>query len=455
MRSRIAHWLGSLGAHPAFLGLASTELCERFALAGLKALLTLILLDHVLTAQGGAVLGLAFLRSHLEGMFGSLSDVAFASQIYGLANALLYLCVPLCGLLGDLAIGRERAVLIGGGLMVTGLLMTASLWLTLPGLFAFAIGVGAVKGNLAAQVSEVFETDAERRSGYALYLGFLNAGQIAGPLICGALAATLGWMFGLLAAAAGLIVGLVIYSSTASRRKTQVALRSHTNASVDPRGHKSLRALPLLMVVILAIFLCFAAYEQVYNIVVWWASQQVEMHVGQFDVPASWILALDGLLTLLWIAATEWAFRAARRRHWEIAELPRIIAGCAFCAAGYVVLALATVLSGNEPVSFMWLLAYLVLVDLAIVLVWPAGLSLITAQAPRALVGMLVGVFYLHGFFANLWVGASGAFYDRMPLPQFWALHAALAAGGGLLLLITGAPLSQLIRSRQAITTVA
>ncbi len=52
----------------------------------------------------------------------------------------------------------------------------------------------------------------------------------------------------------------------------------------------------------------------------------------------------------------------------------------------------------SGAVSLGWLFLYLLLVDGAIVLVWPAGLSLITAQAPRGMAGLLVGTFYLPAF---------------------------------------------------------
>jgi POT family proton-dependent oligopeptide transporter len=445
-----------LGIRPAFLGLALTEFCERFAVAGLKSLLTLALVNHVLAADENAVFGLAMVRSFLESLFGPLSEVGLASQIYGLSNALLYLSVPLCGLLGDVVIGRRVAVQTGSVLMVAGLLMAASTWLALPGLFVFAVGAGGVKGNLAAQVGEMFRDDQERRSAYAFYLAFLNAGVVVGPLVCGAVAATSGWPLGLLAASAGVIVGLAIYSRVSRDPQMRAGRPAQVRNAQSTIEMRSSRAVPLLIVAILAIFLCFAAYEQLSNLVLVWASQHVTLSFAGLAMPAGWIVSLDGLVTILLIAATEWGFRAARHRHgWEIGEIARIIAGCACCAIGYVVLAWAATKSSNASVSIVWILAYVVLVDLGIVLVWPAGLSLISAHAPPTLVGLLVGIFYLHGFFANLWVGTAGAFYDRMELPLFWLMHAGIAASGCVLLLFTGGRLSKFARTSHATTTSA
>jgi proton-dependent oligopeptide transporter, POT family len=66
-----------------------------------------------------------------------------------------------------------------------------------------------------------------------------------------------------------------------------------------------------------------------------------------------------------------------------------------------------------------------------------------------------MGLFYLHGFFASLWVGFSGVFYGRMPAARFWLLHAEVAGASALIALVAGLPLMRAIRARQAITTSA
>jgi proton-dependent oligopeptide transporter, POT family len=132
----------------------------------------------------------------------------------------------------------------------------------------------------------------------------------------------------------------------------------------------------------------------------------------------------------------------------------QILIGGLCCAAGYVVLAIGSTSGSAAPLSLPWAFAYLLLVDAAIVLIWPSGLSLIAGVAPRRLTGLWTGLFYLHGFFASLWVGFSGAYYGRIAPPNFWLLQAAVAALGALLILTVGLPLTRLLR-RQATSTSA
>ncbi|WP_411900271.1 hypothetical protein, partial [Salmonella enterica] len=62
----------------------------------------------------------------------------------------------------------------------------------------------------------------------------------------------------------------------------------------------------------------------------------------------------------------------------------------------------------------------------------PAGLAIITGATPQRLAGVMVGIFYLHGFFANLVVGSLGALYERLPAATFWAIHAGIAGSAVL-----------------------
>src|SRR3546814_2475978 len=122
------------------------------------------------------------------------------------------------------------------------------------------------------------------------------------------------------------------------------------------------------------------------------------------------------------------------------------------------VLFLCLVLSGRTGVTTVspaWVVAYRLLVDFAIVLVWPSVLSLATGLAPGGKAGLWGGIFYLHGFFANLWVGFAGRLFETWPVQSFWLLHAAIALVGAALALLAALPVPRANAAGQAITTSA
>jgi proton-dependent oligopeptide transporter, POT family len=435
-----------------FLGLAIMEFWERFAMVGVKSLLVVILADHVLAGDLSQVIGAVSLRHLFDLGFGPLPPAGMASQIYGYACALLYAAILLGGLAGDLLLGRRGAVYLGGGVMAVGLALMLRPLSFLPGLALFAVGTGTLKGNLSAQLGALFATEAERQRGYAVYLGFLNAGAICGPLLCGALVATLGWTSAIAAAGLAVAVGLLGYAMM-----VPAGPGAHASAS---RGRET-RAAPtgygasaLLIVAILSVYCCYAAYGQLEDGFLLWARERIDARIGGWPMPVSWYLSLDGAFTLALIALWQWLAPRLAARGVPLDSVSQILLGCLFCGAGYGVLAIASAHGAGAAASLPLSIVYLLLVDAAIVLIWPSGLSLIAAVAPPRLAGFWMGLFYLHGFFASLWVGIAGSYYGRIPDTRFWMLH-VMVAGAGAALALLASLMRHRRRGGQAITTSA
>lgn len=402
---------------PVFYRLAGTELWERFSLHGMKALLTLYLVREVLAEGGGLPWGMAGLRAMLESLWGPLSPVAFGSHIYGLYAALTYFVLPLGGLVGDRLVGRRAAVVTGALFISCGHLALTDEYLLLPALLLLIVGTGLLKGNLAAQVGELFPaSDGRRDRAFALYLAFLNIGVMLGPLICGLLAQFLGWGYAFGAAGVAMLAGLGVYLTIpATPRHERVRA-----APVEDRPYRPVTAIGAILVVILA----FCAYEQVSNIFLLWVSDEIRLTVWGLPVPPAWFASADGVFTVLMVVLTMRWQRLAALRDWD-----RLAMGCAAIMLGYALLALV---AGTGLRSMVGPLAVLLLLDLGVALVWPAGLALITGATPQRLAGVMVGIFYLHGFFANLVVGSLGALYQRVPSATFWAIHAGIAGSAVL-----------------------
>ncbi|WP_010218113.1 POT-type proton-dependent oligopeptide transporter [Sphingomonas sp. PAMC 26621] len=435
-----------------FLALAMLEFWERFAMAGVKSLLVLILADQIFAHDLAPALGAPTLRGMFERWFGPLSSVGLASQVYGYAGALLYLAVPLGGLIGDLFASRRLVIYSAAATMLAGLALMIGVATFLPGLALFMVATGTLKGNLSAQVGRLFHDEAERQRGYAVYLGFLNAGVICGPLVCGGVATGLGWPYAIGAAAAAIAIGTLGYAATAGRTADVAAPDRATRARHG--GGTGLRGIPVLVAAILSVYCCWAAYEQLGDIFLVWARTRIDLHVAGWTMPVAWFVSLDGVFTLLLIVGVQGALGRAARRGGTPAAQDMILAGGLACAAGYGVLALASRYAGAELLSIGWALLYLLLVDLAVVLVWPSGLSLIAAHAPPRFIGFWMGVFYLHGFFASLWVGISGSAYGRISDSSFWLLQAGMA-GMSVALALVAILLRQRDAARQATITSA
>jgi POT family proton-dependent oligopeptide transporter len=81
-----------------------------------------------------------------------MTNVALASAVFGMFSSVIFL-TPLAGaFLSDRWLGRTRAILIGGGLLVAGTLMLMAPAAFVIGLLFILIGFGLFGGNLTAQL---------------------------------------------------------------------------------------------------------------------------------------------------------------------------------------------------------------------------------------------------------------------------------------------------------------
>ena len=203
-----------LFGHPRGLTyLFTVEMWERFSYYGMRALLVLYMVKHLLQpGQAEAVIGFATLRSVLEFAFGPLGIQPLASHIYGLYTGLVYLTPVFGGLIADRWLGQRRTVVLGAALMALGHFMMAYEPLFLLALFVLILGNGAFKPNISTQVGTLYAPgDPRRDRAFSIFYVGINLGAFLAPLVCGTLGEQLGWHYGFTAAGIGMTLGLVIY----------------------------------------------------------------------------------------------------------------------------------------------------------------------------------------------------------------------------------------------------
>jgi POT family proton-dependent oligopeptide transporter len=247
-----------------------------------------------------------------------------------------------------------------------------------------------------------------------------------GPLLCGWLAARWGFAPAFIAMALSMGVAMLLL-----RTAPRVALAAEPDDTEEGGAVDWARVVPAIV----AVTLCFCAYEQLTNIMLVWAKARVDLTVAGFAVPPSWLAAADGLFTIaLALGAYRlWPWLARRGR--EPASAIKLALGGVAIALAYALLTALSARSGM--IGLGGPLATILLLDIGVVLSWPAALAIVNAAAPPARRGTMTGLFYLHGFAAHLVVGQLGAFYAGMSASHFWLIHAALAlAGAGVALAI-------------------
>jgi POT family proton-dependent oligopeptide transporter len=174
-----------------------TEMWERCSYYGMRAVLTLFLID---STTGG--MGLS---------------VEVATAIYGLCTAGVYLAALPGGWIADRFLGAQRSVWYGGILIAIGdfLMVLPGTKTFYLGLVFIVLGTGLLKPNVSAIVGQLYpEGGARRDAGFSIFYMGINLGAFIAPFICSSLAEKINWRLGFAAPGIGMIFGLLQFRLT-------------------------------------------------------------------------------------------------------------------------------------------------------------------------------------------------------------------------------------------------
>ncbi|CAN5391066.1 peptide MFS transporter [soil metagenome] len=420
--------------HPRGLAyLAFTQVWERFSYYGMQALLALYMI-HQLLLPGHVenVIGFAGFRTVVEAVFGPLTTLALASQIFGLYTGFIYMTPLLGAWLGDRILGQRRTSVLGLLLMAAGHLLMASEAGFLVALLFLLIGAGCVKGNMYAQVGELYRAgDPRRTQAFSIYLIGLNVGAFFAPLVCGTLGELYGWHYGFGVAGIGMLIGVATYLS--GWRYLPVD-RRRTDATAVRLDRADWRAIFAILLTLLPPILIYAATNQAYNIVIVWAEASVDRSMFGLTFPVTWFLTWDGLMTIVGIAVTIPLWRALSARRREPDTLVKLSMGGALTAAAYLLLAAGTSVFALVPAAVV--LLYFLLFDFAFAWTDPPTNSFVSRFAPSSVASTMMRLNLMIAFgVPNIAVGWLGRFYEPLGPARFWLLHAGIAAAGSVLAL--------------------
>ena len=429
----------TLFGHPIGLFyLSFTEAWERFSYYGMLALLTLYMTKQLLLpGHVEHVLGFGMFRAGLEGVFGHLTPVALASEIFGLYTASVYLTPLFGGFLADRVLGRTRTVTLGALLMALGHFLMAFDVSFLLALLCLLIGVGCFKGNIATQVGDLYpKGDLRRADAFQFYMFGIQIAVIISPLVCGGLGQKVAWHWGFGAAGVGMLIGLLIYLTARKHLPPEpVIVRKRTKAERPKLAPGEGRSVAVLVALLPVLALSGVGNQQMGNAYLLWGDTNLQLTFLGFDTPVSWLTSLDSLVSAVTLAGSVvfWRWWATRRR--EPDEITKLTIGAAIAALAPLFLMAASLHPAGQKASIGWALAFHFVNDIGFANIFPVGLALYSRAAPRAIGGTMIAVYYLNMFLCNLLVGWLGGLFDKMPSTTFWLIHAGIVGASAVLFL--------------------
>jgi len=379
-----------------------TEMWERFSYYGMRALLILFLID---TTTGG---------------FGWTQEKA--SQLYGWYTGLVYLTPIIGGWLADRYLGTARSLVIGGIVIALGhFTMAADTRVTFfLGLVLIIVGTGFFKANVSTLVGQLYrDHDPRRDAGFTIFYIGINSGAFLGPLVCGWLAANpkYGWSWGFGAAGVGMTLGVICFmllrkkylGDTGMIPMGQMKMADGGKASAEPLTKEEKDRVLAIFIVVFFVAFFWLAFEQAGSSLNVFAQQKTQRAVGGWlggvlpngEIPAAWFQSVNAffIVTLAPLFALLWKKMGSRQPSTPV----KMAWGLFFLGLGFLVIVLGARVSDlGGLASPGFLISLYFLHTCGELLVSPVGLSFVTKVAPIKIASMMMGVWFLSNFTANL-----------------------------------------------------
>ena len=437
--------------HPAGLYLLFfTEMWERFSYYGMRGLLTLYLS-----------------KSLIEGGMGFSKESA--PLIYGWFTGLVYLTPIAGGYLADKFIGQRRSILIGGIIMMLGqfsLFASATYgpeftWL---GLGMLIIGNGFFKPNISTLVGRLYaQGDPRRDSAFTIFYMGINLGAFLAPLVCGYLAEDYfatkavvdgkevvthyAFQYGFLAAGIGMGLGQIMFNSLAKKYLGDIGLRP-VNAEIvggqvvkdAPLTKEEKDRLSVIAIISLFVIIFWAGFEQAGSSMTLYTDSYINRVVFGKLIPTSWFQSVNAgfILALGPIAAALWLSLSQKGRDLSIPV--KMSLGLVFLGIGFFFMVGAVLERGGDLVdaaikaNIFWLLIAYLFHTIGELCLSPIGLSMVTKLSPTRYTSMMMGVWFLAPFVAQIAGGYIAAYVEELGAYNIFLSIAitVIIAGGAL-----------------------
>ena len=183
------------------------------------------------------------------------------------------------------------------------------------------------------------------------------------------------------------------------------------------------------------------------NVLPVWIQQHVGLEVAGLSIPVPWYQSVDPLFSIVGVPLLFWIWRGQASRRGEPGDISKIGIGAWLAAASNLILVVAILVAGTTPVHPVWPFLYCAGQGIAFLYYWPTLLALVSRAAPAKVNATMMGFAFMSLFVANNLIGWIGGFYEKMSPLEFWAMHAAFGATGGVLVMLFGRPLSRMLAS--------
>lgn len=435
-----------------------TEMWERFSYYGMRALLTLYLVEKTTNENPG----LGWTASE-------------SIMLYGWYTMLVYIVSIPGGIIADKILGQKKAVMYGAIILVAGhsILAIEEMWAFYSGLALIIAGVGMLKPNISTMVGGLYQKgDIRRDKGFSIFYIGINLGSLLATFIVGYVGEKIGWHYGFGLAGIGMLFGLIVYmygqkylshvgnKTTEDEKKDQVSISQiFLELTKSPKQfgivivmiifsiyiggfvltgvdhwayvalfiflslvvgmllmiYKSLRnqvEKDRFLVVLLSfsiVIVFWGAFEQAGGLMSIYTKTKTDRMLLGWEIPATWFQSLNaGFIILLAVAvANFWAKRKLKSK--EASSIFKMATGTMIMGMGFVFMVFAVRdYEANGASAMYWLVLAYLFHTIGELSSSPVSLSFVTKLAPVRYASLMMGLYFASTGLGNKVAGVLG-----------------------------------------------
>jgi POT family proton-dependent oligopeptide transporter len=353
------------------------------------------------------------------------------------------------------------------------------------GLFLLVIGNGFFKPNISTIVGQLYrEGDPKKDAAFSIFYMGINLGALLAPLVIGVLAEDMfavkgvdadgkaiilsyGFKYGFLVAAIGMALGQITFNLLAKKyllelgtkptkltKEEKQAEQEKPAATVDPALRKIERQ-RLAVIFILTFFVIFfwAGFEQAGSSLTLYTDKYIDRVVGGWEIPTTFFQAFNPILIVAMAPIFAWLWTT--KLFAKMSTPVKMSLGMILLGVGFLFMLMATFevkTSGageaevvQQKAALIWLLLTYFLHTIGELCLSPVGLSMVTKMAPVRLVSLMMGVWMLSSFFANIIGGFISKYTQVLGAYTIFSSIALFVIVLGLVLLIISKRISKLM----------
>lgn len=430
--------------HPKGLYLLFTvEMWERFSYYGMRALLIFYLT-----------------KTWVDGGLGINEQTG--SLIYGFFTGFVYFTPIIGGWLADNFLGQRKSISIGAFTMMAGqfcLAFEQSKTFLFIGLALLIIGNGFFKPNISVLVGQLYEPNDKRKdSAFTIFYMGINLGALMAPLITGYLAVRYNYNYGFLAAGIGMLLGQLFFLSLGNKYLGDIGKypsvknnAQHNDTSKKPLTKEEKERTAVIFILVGFVIFFWAGFEQAGSSISLYTDKFIDRSVFGFTIPSEWFQSVNPLFIVLLAPLFTLLWNGMANKGKEPNIPVKMGMGMILLGLGFIFMVGAVMERGENSAditikaNLAWLVfAYLIHTTGELCLS-PIGLSMVSKLAPVKLASLLMGVWLLSSFVANIAAGFLASSVSSLGAMTVFASITVVSVLLGLVLLLINKRLSKMM----------